>query len=176
MTTEIYEKSEFDNLNGAQIQQLGNKVYQRFIQKRNYFNNVRNSQMLGPYEWNQLQVEMAEFENAYNNWNRTWGSISRQQNADSFIKYFEQIRPKFSRMDEFIESLRPKYEHSDSVEDLKKEILLKVDEDLANLTNNIELQISNGIQDLIDLKAEYKLQDTFANSIKNEKNRPKKLG
>ncbi|MDT0557562.1 hypothetical protein RM697_02805 [Ichthyenterobacterium sp. W332] len=169
MSNKIFDVEEFENLNGPQIQQLGNTIYQRFAQKRNYYHQSRNSQFVSPQDWDELNKVITEFDTKFNNWNRTWGNTSRQQNSQAFINYFNQILPEYEKMDEIIEKVRPKYEHSEPVEELKQEILAKVDSDLANLANNFELQISEGIQNLIDLKAEYKLQDTFAVSVKKEK-------
>jgi len=169
MNQEIYKIEEFDNLNGPQIQQLGNTIYQRFSQKRNYYHQIRNNQIISPQQWDELNKVITEFDTKFNNWNRTWANIARQQNSQSFIGFFNQISPDFKKIDDLLEKIRPKYEHSESVEELKKEIISKVDSDLANLANNFQMQITEGIQNLIDLKAEYKLQDTFAVSIKKEK-------
>lgn len=167
--SEIYKESEFDGLQPNQIQQLGNTIYQRINQKRNYYQNQRSNSMISPYQWNDLQQMIANFDLAYNNWSRNWGNVSRQQTSKAFIDYFNQIVPEINKLDEKIDDLRPKYEHSESVEEIKKEILAKIDSDLANLANQINIQITNGIQDLIDLKAEYKLQDTFFEAIKSER-------
>jgi len=169
MSNEIFDIAEFDNLNGPQIQQLGTKIYQKFSQKRSYYHQYRNSQFVSPSQWDELNEVITEFDVKFNNWNRTWSNTSRQQNAQAFINFFNQMLPEYEKMDEVIEKIRPKYEHSEPVEDLKQEILAKVDSDLANLANTFELQITEGIQNLIDLKAKYKLQDTFAVSVKKEK-------
>ena len=169
MSNEIFDIAEFDNLNGPQIQQLGTKIYQKLNLKRNYYHQQRNSQLVSPQEWDELNEVITEFETKFNSWNRTWSNTSRQQNAQAFINFFNQILPEYKKMDEVIEKIRPKYEHSQPVEELKQEILAKVDSDLANLANTFELQITEGIQNLIDLKAEYKLQDTFAVSVRKEK-------
>lgn len=169
MNNQIFDITEFDNLSGPQIQQLGNTIYERFSQKRTYYHQSRNSQLLSPQGWDELNKAITNFDAKFTNWSRTWGSISRQQNSQIFIRFFNQIQPEYEKMDELIEKVRPKYEHNESVEELKQEILAKVDSDLANLANTFELQISKGIQNLIDLKAEYRLQDTFAMSVKKEK-------
>ncbi|WMN07325.1 hypothetical protein QYS48_28505 [Marivirga arenosa] len=172
----IFEESEFENKNGTELQKMGNEVMQRFNQKRSYFHQVRNSPFIGKDTWNELNKKLVEFDqNEFRNWNQKWSTVSRQQNKDSMISFFNEGETVFEELDDFVDQVKPEYKHSDSVEGLKEDLINKIDQDINNLSTEIQNQVSSGIQDLIDLKAEYKLQDTFAVSIKEQKNKSRKV-
>lgn len=167
---DIFDKSELENLNGPAIQQKGNEIHQRFAQKRGYFHQVRNSPFISSDSWNELNKKIVEFDNnQFKTWNQQWSNISRQQNVDSYLNHFNKGQDIFKELEDFINEISPKFEHSESVEALKEEILTKVDNDINSLASEVKKQVEDGIQDLVALKAEYKLQDTFAESIKSQK-------
>lgn len=171
---EIYDKSELEVLTGPAIQQKGNEIHQRFAQKRSYFHQVRNSPFISTDNWNELNKKLVEFDNnQFKTWNQQWSNISRQQNVNSYSTHFDKGQEIFKELEELINEVSPKFEHSESVEALKEEILTKVDNDINSLASEIKKQVEDGIQDLVALKAEYKLQDTFAESIKTQKSNSK---
>ncbi|WP_036380060.1 hypothetical protein [Muricauda sp. MAR_2010_75] len=171
----IYDKSELEGLNGASLQQMANEIQQRFAQKRSYFHQIRNSPFITNDNWNELNKKIVEFDTTqFKAWNQQWSNVSRQQNLNSYINHFDKGVEIFGELEDLVNDISPKFEHSESVEALKEEILTKVDNDINSLASEIKKQVEDGIQDLVALKAEYKLQDTFAESVKAQKTNSEK--
>lgn len=171
----IYEISELEGLNGPSLQHKANEIQQRFNQKRTYFHQIRNSPFITNENWNELNKKIVEFDTTqFKNWNQQWSNVSRQQNLNNYLNHFNRGVEIFGELEDLVNDISPKFEHSEGVEVLKEEILTKVDNDLNSLASEIKKQVENGIQDLVALKAEYKLQDTFAESIKTQKTNSEK--
>lgn len=167
---DYFEEEELINLEPQALQVKANEIHQRFAQRRNYYHQFRNSPFIKQDNWNDLNKALLDFDASdFRNWNQRWNNVSKQQNTESYITHFHEGENIFNRMDDLVENFRPKVDKSDDVEEFKNEILTKIDNDINLLTAEVREQISEGLQDLIDLKAEYKLQDTFASSIKTQR-------
>jgi hypothetical protein len=170
MIDKIFDSNEFDNLGPLQVQQKAQVIKQRFDMRRSMYHSMRNLQPLDFDKWNTLNRIVVEFDkNHYTSWNNQWRSLQSQQNSQAFIKYFNEGKEYYREIETFVKSINPPVEHSQEVEQLKEEILSEINHEISTLTANVNDQIKKGIQDLIDLKAEFKLQTKFADNIKSLK-------
>lgn len=167
----IYDQSEFDGLAPNLVQQKGQEIKQRFDQRRSFYNSLRNNQ-IDFDKWITLNKELSDFDRTnYPNWNNQWNNIYRTSNVNNYISYFNQGIDIFKTFEENadIENYRPIVQHSDGIEELKAELIEKIDSDMVTIKNSIIDSINEGIQNVVNLKAELGLSKNFADNLEKDR-------
>ncbi len=166
----IFDPKEIEGLNGPTLQQKSQEIKQRFDFRRNYYHSLRNTNV-NIEEWIELNNILVEFDRVhYPNWNNQWNNIYRTPNPQNIINYFEQGKTIFQEIENKIESLNiNQYVHSEEIEALKKEIIYKIDNDFITLKTEVLENIKNGIEDVLNLKAELGLHQNFSENLNTVK-------
>lgn len=151
----IYQKSELDGLASNQLQQKAQEIKQRFDQRRNFYNAIRNNQF--DFEkWLALHKKITEFNKTpYPNWQNKWNIVYRSANPGNLITFFDEGIKIFNDFEEDadLELLEQTYTHSDGIEDLKQELIEKIDSDMITIKNSFIESVDEGIKNVISLKS-----------------------
>ncbi|WP_421802697.1 hypothetical protein [Flagellimonas sp.] len=167
----IYDESEFDGLAPNLLQQKGQEIKQRFDQRRNFYNSLRNNQ-IDFDKWITLNKELSNFDKTkFPNWNNQWNNVYRTSNINSYTSYFNQGIDLFKEFEENadLENYKPTIQHSDGIEELKAELIEKIDSDMVTIKNSIIESVNEGIQNVVNLKAELGLSKNFADNLEKDR-------
>jgi hypothetical protein len=167
-----YNIDEIKDLQGAPLQQKGQEIKQRFDFRRNFYHNLRNN-IFNTEDWNRLNQAIIDFDkNSYNPWNTEWNTILRAPTAAAFNTFFTKGINMFAALENKVGDIRPykiEYQNSEEVEFLKKDLFRKIEEDFITLKSDIQIQINNGIDNLLNLKAELGLHQNFSENLRKVK-------
>lgn len=162
----IFEPQELEGLVGNQLQQKAAEIRQRFDYRRNYYHNLRNN-FPNLEKWMELNKILVEFDKgSFQSWNPRWSNLHRSPNVQNLTNYFNEGKQIFQEFEDKIDELNLQiYTHSEEVEDLKKDVLNKIDNDLITLKTEVIEIIESGINDVLDLKAELGLHQNFSENL-----------
>jgi len=170
----IFEREEFDNLSGHEMNTKAAQIKKRFDQKRNYFRQMQNQVSIVEH-WDELYRHIAEFDVKFEAWNNKWSSMTRSNGHGNtppvsnikFIQHFEQGEELFGELNEFVISLTP-FSDEEKLRVFKEELLIKIESDVLNLASSVNSKIEEGINDVIGLKSELGLEKNFGENITTE--------
>lgn len=162
----LYNSKDFNGLNLQQLQQKSQELKQRFDYLRMHINNLRTRMPINE-QWIKLNNIILDFERGpLQTQNQQWANVYRApniSNLDHFFKNYLRIHQTFITD---IASLNiEESSHSTDVENLKKDMLLKIEEDLISIKNDIYSQIQKGIDDVLNLKSELGLTANFSANL-----------
>lgn len=162
----LYKEEELDDLTGTNLQQRAQEIKQRFDHRRSYFHTLRNN--IGDVkEWAKLNDSIISFDkNKFNPWNQKWNNALRSNSVASIKQFFNEGEILYQDLEEQVGNIKPQYLSTDEVEDLKSEVLKRIDEDMVTIKTDVIEQITNGIKNVLDLKSELGLQANFADNLK----------
>lgn len=166
----IFRPGDFDGLtNGTvQLQQKALQIKQRFDYRRSYFHTTRNS-ILDFDIWSEINDKLTTFDQIqFTPWNKKWATLQRSNNIDELTKYFEEGNDIFKPLEEVYRGIRPQFVNSDELEVIQKEILVKLEQDILQLKTDVLVKINEGINNLVDFKAETGLNKIFSDNIGSE--------
>lgn len=163
----IYDPSEIEGLNSSLLQQKVQEIKQRFDQRRGFYHSLRNN-LFDLNKWVDFNKKLTDFDRTkFQNWNSQWNNVYRSPNVNSCTNYFNQGVELFKEFEESIdiENFKPIAYHSDGIEELKAELMEKIDSDMVTIKNSIIESINEGIQNVVNLKAELGLSKNFAGNL-----------
>ncbi|WMX12424.1 hypothetical protein [Aureispira sp. CCB-E] len=172
----IYSPQELTSLTKTQdIQAKGQEIKRRIDLLRNYFHQFRN-QIHNIENWTKYNKVVATFDQKWTPWHQKWGTILRTSNPQSYIDFFNEGIDLFKELSEEREKIASiVISHSDEVESLKREVLEKIDQDMAQIKIDVLEKINEGINNVVSLKAELGLNKNFEDSISQERENAKKI-
>ncbi|MGM0609296.1 MAG: hypothetical protein ACQESP_12880 [Candidatus Muiribacteriota bacterium] len=164
----IFNPTELNDKEGTDLQQTAIEIKQRFDQRRQRYNLIKNSLVLND-SWDELNQELIKFEkNNFQTWNKKWNNVHRQNNLQIYKNFFQEGEELFKNFDEYISNVPIQQSHSEEVEALKADMLSHIETDLLEMKTHLTRQIESGINDLIGLKAELGLTKNYKENISDE--------
>lgn len=164
-----YDKSELLGKSGTDLQVAAQRVKQKFDVRRQFFHSKRN---LVPDvdRWERLNQLLTDIDaKHYTPFNQTFMAVVKAENADKLIEHFDTLAKEFSE----IEKVLPEYVPTESreafeVNEFKKEVMSRIEEDIFNLKSEIASSVKDGISSLLTLKGELGLQKNYKEAMDNE--------
>lgn len=149
------------------LQQAAFQIKQRFDFRRNLYYQVQN-QYLELEKFKSYRQVLMNYEQTWNVWNNRWNDVYRNNQSQEYIAYFVEGNSIVQQIENFCLNIKPDYIKASDVEKIRRDLIEKVEVDFITLKNDIATQISNGIKDLLDFKAELGLFKTFDGNITDE--------
>lgn len=166
----VFKPTDFDGLANStvQLQQKALQVKQKFDFRRSYFHTTRNS-ILDFEIWSEINDKLVSFDQVkFVPWNQKWANVQRTNTIDEYVKYFEEGNNMFLPLEEIYRTIKPQYLNTQEIESLQKELLVKLEQDILALKNDVLVKINEGINNLIEFKAETGLNKIFSDNIGTE--------
>jgi len=166
----IYKDNELGGLNNGtpELQQKSQAIKSRFDQRRAFYHTGRNT--ISDFEiWSEVSDKITKFDQTqFNVWNAKWANILRNNNVAEYNTFFTEGNTIFSPLEGLYSKAQPQFISTDEAEKIRVDTLTKVEQDILQLKTDVLSQVTKGINNLLELKAELGLYQNFSENIKKE--------
>ncbi len=176
---EIFDEEEFNNLTEAEKRSKAQSIQQLFIQRRSNYHQIRN-QTLDLQAHKTISEAIIDFDTKFSAWNNQTQQTVRQNNINQIVSQFQSGNELFRPMEELyhnflIEGIPYGFGIKDFVSNIEEKFSRKYEDMLehsrktqAALKEELLNKISEGIDDVLNLKNELKITGTFKERIEKQ--------